>query len=99
MRALWTLTKVLLALAVGIPIAIIALSVVFGVMGAIVGLAILALRIAIVGLVVWGVFRLAVALFGGAPRRSKPRAAELPEPVDPYVEIATRELDRELGIR
>ena len=88
---------VLLALVVGIPLAFIALSVTLGLMTALVGLAI---RVAIVGLCLYGGFRLAAALLGGGKRKSVPPAPEaLPTPVDPYYEAAKRELDRELGTR
>ncbi len=96
MRALWTLTKVLLAIAIGLPLAIIALSLTLGLMGALFGLAVLTLRIALIGLVVWGVYRLAKAVFGSDERPNR-RPPSLP-PADPYLEAAKRELDRELGV-
>lgn len=96
MRTLWTLAKVVLALAIGIPLAIIVLSITLGLMGAVVGLA---LRIAVVALVVYGGIRLAMALFGSEPRPASRRPADLPPPVDPYLEAAKRELDRDLGVR
>jgi hypothetical protein len=96
MRLLWTFVKIVLALCLVIPVSIIILATVLGVFGALLGLAILALRLAIVGLIVWGVFRLGVALFRGPAARSQ--AAEMkPLPrVDPHYEAAMRELDREL---
>lgn len=97
MRTLWTLAKVVLALCIGIPLAIIALSLTLGLMGAVFGLAVLTLRIALIGLVGYGVYRLARALFGGRSGPA-PRAPSLPPP-DPYLESAKRELDRELGVR
>ncbi|MEA3244819.1 MAG: hypothetical protein U9Q74_01555 [Gemmatimonadota bacterium] len=98
MRTLWTLAKVVLALCIGIPLTIIALSMALGLMGALVGLAFVVLRVAVIALVVWVAFRLAMALFGSKPAPAKP-AASLREPVDPYLESARRELDRDLGLR
>ena len=84
-----------LALALVVPVAIIALSVAMGLLGALVGLAVLTLRFAIFGLIAWGVFRLAAALLGW--KRAEPAPVrELPRP-DPYFEAAKRELDQELG--
>lgn len=97
MRFLWSVLKVTLALALVIPVAIIVLATALSVFGALLGLAILVLKVAVAGLIVWGVFRLAAAVFG---RRSSPPVSpevqQLP-PVDPYYEAARRELDRELG--
>jgi len=99
MKLLWTFLKVIVALALVVPISIIVLATALGIFGALVGLAILALRLAIVGLIAYGVFRLATALFGGSRRRSTPPAPtpRAIQPVDPHYEAAMRELDRELG--
>ena len=97
MKLLWTLVKVVLALALVIPVSIIALSIALGIFGALVGVAFLALRIAILGLVLWGGFRLVGFLLRG--RSAQPvsqQARELPA-VDPHYAAAMRELDRELG--
>ena len=99
MRLLWTFAKVLIALVLLVPISIIVLGTTLGILGALVGLAFVALRLAVIGVIAYGVFRLAVALFG---RRKRPasvdvRALRAP-PVDPYYEVAQRELDRELGV-
>ena len=97
MRVLWTLVKVVIALALAIPISIIVLATAVGILGALVGVAFLALKLAVFALVGWGVFQLFTRLFGG-PARSERRdgARQLP-PVDPHYEAAMRELDRELG--
>jgi hypothetical protein len=95
MRLLWTLVKVVIALALVIPVSIIVLATALGVFGALLGLAILALRLAVVGLLCLGAFRLVTWLMNGpAPRHSEVK--QLP-PVDPHYEAAMRELDRELG--
>ncbi|HZI42392.1 MAG TPA: hypothetical protein VFD67_11830 [Gemmatimonadaceae bacterium] len=96
MRVLWTLLKIAIVLVVAIPISIIVLATALGVLGALFGLAIVALKIALIGLVGWGVFRLIARVVGGPSASKRTRPAELP-PVDPHYEAAMRELDRELG--
>jgi hypothetical protein len=96
MRLLWTLLKVVIALVLVIPVSIIVLATALGLFGALLGLAVLTLRLAVVGLICWGVFRLATSLFGGSSRSRPNEVRELP-PVDPHYEAAMRELDRELG--
>jgi hypothetical protein len=97
MKVLWTLLKIVIGLVLAIPISIIVLATALGILGALVGVAVLALKLAIFGLVGWGVFRLIKRLVGGpssAERRNT--ISELP-PVDPHYEAAMRELDREMG--
>jgi hypothetical protein len=99
MRVLWTLVKVALVLALVIPVSIFVLATTLGLLGALVGIAFAVLRLAVIGLVAYGAFRLFGALF----RKSKPAGAPseiraLP-PIDPYYEAAKRELDIELGER
>ena len=97
MRMLWTLVKLVVALALGIPVALIVLVVALGLFGAAVGLALLTLKLAIVGLIAWGLFRVvAGALRGHSPRSRPKEIAELP-PADPHYDAAMRELDQELG--
>lgn len=96
MRLLWTLVKVVFALAIAIPISIIMLATALGILGALVGIAILALKIAFFAFVGWGVFRFVGRMLGGPTKTSGVRVSELP-PVDPHYEAAMRELDRELG--
>ena len=97
MRLLWTLVKVVIALALAIPISIIVLATALGILGALVGIAILALKLAVFGLVGWGVFRLFTRLLGGPARVERKDGAKQLAPVDPHYEAAMRELDRELG--
>lgn len=98
MRILWNVLKFALVLALVIPLAIIVLATALGLFAALLGLAVLALRIAIVGLIVWGVYRLGKALFGGSRVRTRADEARQLVPVhDRYYEEAKRELDRELG--
>lgn len=98
MRPLWTVLKVLLVLALVIPVSFIALATALGIFGALMGLAFVALRIAVVGLVIWGLYRLAKAVFGGSsPKLASREVRHLP-PVDPHYEAAMRELDRDLGV-
>jgi hypothetical protein len=97
MKVLWTLLKTVIVLALAIPISILVLATALGILGALVGVAILALKLAVFGLVGWGVFRLITRLVGGpASGRRQKRITELP-PADPHYEAAMRELDRELG--
>ena len=98
MRILWTLVKVVVALCVAIPLSIFVLATALGVLGAMVGVAFMVLKLGVLALVGYGVFRVAAALLGGGPPKRQPAkpVGELP-PVDPYYKEAMRELDRELG--
>lgn len=98
MRLLWTLVKLTIALALVIPVSIIVLATALGLFGAILGLAFLTLRLAVVGLICWGVFRLASVLLRGRAWPSEPTVVKELPPVDPHYEAAMRELDRELGV-
>ena len=97
MRLLWTVLKVALALCFVIPVGIIVLAITLGILGALLGIAIFALKIAVVGLIAWGVLKLIVSLVRGPKPRSQPdEVRSLPAP-DPYYEAAMRELDRDMG--
>jgi hypothetical protein len=97
MKGLWTLVKIMIALVLAIPLSIIVLATALGILGALVGVAVLTLKLAVFGLVAWGVFRLISRLMGGlAHGKRRSTITELP-PVDPHYEAAMRELDRELG--
>ena len=96
MRILWTLLKVIVGLAIAIPVGIVVLALTVGVVGAVLGLAIAALKIAAVGFVGYGLYRLARRVFAPSPTITAPPIHELP-PVDRYYEAAVRELDAELG--
>lgn len=97
MGTLWKVIKVVIALAVAVPLSIIALATALGVLGALVGLAILTLKLAVVGLVAWGLIRLTTSLMRGpTPPRRRDVITQLP-PRDPYYEAALRDLDRDLG--
>jgi dipeptide/tripeptide permease len=97
MRILWTLFKVIAALAIAIPLGIFALALTGVVVGTLVGLAFFALRLAVIGFVGYGLFRLARHLFWSDPVPVQP-LRELPLR-DPYYDAAMRELDSELGGR
>jgi len=99
MKVLWTFLKVVLALLIVVPVSIIVLTTALGVLGALFGLAVLGLKLAVFGLICWGVFRLTARLVCGPSRASrKSQIGELPaSPVDPHYEAAMRELDRDLG--
>ena len=99
MKVLWTLLKVVIGLLVAIPVSIIVLATALGILGALVGVAILMLKLVVYGLVGWAAFRLIARLLRGPScDRRKRVIAELPlSPADPYYDAAMRELDRELG--
>ena len=97
MKVLWTLVKIVIALALAIPISIIVLATALGILGTLVGLAILALKLAVLGFIGWGMFRLVTSLVRGLGPPSRRDEIKGPPPVDPHYEAAMRELDRELG--
>jgi hypothetical protein len=96
MRILWTLVKVILGLAIAIPLGIIGLVLTLGILGSLFGLAVLALKLACVGLVGYGLYRVARFIFSPSPKPTAPPVRELP-PRDRYYEAAMRELDAEMG--
>ena len=96
MRTIWTLLKIIIVLAIAIPLAMFVLATTLGVLGAILGLAFLALKLAIIALLVLGGFKLLSRIFGGKRTPELPAAMSLP-PVDPHYAAAMRELDLELG--
>ncbi|HVX40779.1 MAG TPA: hypothetical protein VHB25_14510 [Gemmatimonadaceae bacterium] len=96
MHTLWKLFKVGLALAIAIPLGLIVLATTMGILGALFGLAVLVLKLAVIGLIGYGVFRLVRGMFAPAPKPPvRPALTESP-PVDPYYAAAMRELDSEL---
>lgn len=97
MKFLWTLLKVALALALVVPVSIVVLGLALGLFGALVGLSLVALRIAIFCLILWAGFRLVKWAFLGTAQQPSPREIRALPPVDPHYEAAMRELDRELG--
>src|SRR3954447_1026239 len=96
MRILWTLAKIIFGLAIAIPLSILALALAAGILGALTGLAELALKLACIGFVGYGLFRAARLFFRPAPKPKAQPVRELPPP-DPYYEAAMRELDAEMG--
>jgi hypothetical protein len=96
MRILWTLLKVIIGLAIAIPLGIVALVLTLGILGSLFGLAVLALKLACVGLVGYGLYRVARFIFGPAPKPATPPVRELTTP-DRYYEAAMRELDADMG--
>jgi len=95
MRTLWTLFKVIIGLAIAIPLAFVALGITIGVAGLVLGLAIIALKLACVGFVGYGLYRL-VRHFVAPDSTPRRPVSSLPAP-DPYYDAAMRELDREMG--
>jgi hypothetical protein len=97
MKPLWRLVKVAVALALVIPLSIIVLATALGVLGGLIGLAFLALKLAVVGLLAWREYRLVTGLMCGPAPRPKPNEVKALPASDPYYDAAMRELDRELG--
>lgn len=98
MRILWTLIKVIVGLAIAIPLGILALALTVGLVGTLVGIAIVALKLACVGFVGYGAYRLLRYMLAPTRKVSAPVVRELSAP-DPYYVAAMRELDSELGTR
>ena len=93
MKLLWTLLKVAAALVLVIPVSLLIL----GVVGTVLGLAIMLLRVALIGLLAYGAFKLIARLLRG-PSPVEPREAQrLSTPADPYYQAAMRELDRDMA--
>jgi hypothetical protein len=98
MKPLWTLVKVVLALALVIPLGIVVLATALGIFGALMGLAFMALRVALICLMVYGAFRFVGWLFRSrTPSPAAPNEIKALPAVDPHYEAAMRELDVELG--
>ena len=95
MRILWTLLKVIIGLAIAIPLGIIALVMAVGILGGLLGLAVLTLKLACVAFVGYGLFRVARYFFAPTPKPLAQPVRELPAP-DPYYQAAMRELDAEM---
>lgn len=97
MRVLVTLFKIALGLAIAVPVGLFVMAMTLGLIGTVVGLVTVAVRLALFGLIGYGLYR--VARFFFAPPRKSPRetapAAALPS-ADPYYAAAMRELDAEL---
>ena len=96
MRILWTFAKIVIGLALLIPLGIIVAATAFGILGVLIGLAVLTLKLAVFGLVGYALFKVVRHLFAPAPQPGRPVVRELP-PVDKHYEAAMRELDAELG--
>jgi hypothetical protein len=96
-RVLVTLFKIALGLAIAIPVGLFLMAMTLGLIGTVVGLAVVAVRLCVFGLVGYGIYRIGRFFF--APSRKSPRnavpATALPSP-DPYYAAAMRELDAEL---
>ena len=96
MRILWTLLKVIIGLAIAIPLGIVALALSIGILGGLLALAVVALKLVVVGFLGYGLFKVTRRLLGGSAAPAAQPARSLPMP-DPYYEAAMRDLDREMG--
>jgi hypothetical protein len=92
MKVLLTIEKVVLGIVLLVPLSLIML----GLFGTVLGLAIALLRLAVIGLVAYGAFKLVVRLVRGPARTAEPRLMSSLNAADPYYEAAMRELDQEL---
>jgi hypothetical protein len=97
MRIIWTVLKVIIGLAIAIPLGIAALAISLGILGGLLALAVIALKVAFVGLIGYGLFKVAGRIFGGKRVTKAQPIRTLPAP-DPYYEAAMRELDSEMGV-
>jgi threonine/homoserine/homoserine lactone efflux protein len=95
MRILWTLIKVAVGLAIAIPLGVVLLGLTLGVVGTVIALAFMALKLACVALLAYGVYRVGKFFFGSGKPAPAP-LRELPAR-DPYYDAAMRELDAEMG--
>jgi hypothetical protein len=94
MKVLWTLLKVAAALVLVIPVSLLLL----GIVGTVLGLAIMLRRLAVIGLLAFGAFKLVARLLRGPTSRVVSRETpRLSTPVDPYYQAAMRELDRDIA--
>ena len=96
MRIFWKLFKVVLAAAILIPLGLFMLALAFGLLGTLVGLALIAVKLACLGLVTYGVYRVARWFFSSGSRPATPPPVHSLPPRDPYYEAAMRELDAEI---
>lgn len=92
MKVLWTVVKVALALVLLVPVSLLIL----GVVGTVLGLAILLARLALIGLLTFGAFKLAARLLRGPAPRVEAKETPRLGSVDPYYQAAMRELDLDL---
>jgi len=92
MKVLWTLLKVAVALVLVIPVSLLML----GLFGTVLGLAFLLARVALIGLLAYGAFKLVARLMRGPAPRVEPRETPRLSSVDPYYQAAMRELDLDL---
>jgi hypothetical protein len=97
MKLLWNIAKVLIVLALAIPVSLLVLTTALGVLGALVGLAAIAIRLAVVGAIAWVAWRVIKAVVRGPDAPVAPRVISSPR-VDPYYEAAMREVDRDVGV-
>ena len=96
MRTLLKLAKVVLGLAIAIPVVFVVVAVSLGILGTVLGLVEIAAKVLCVGLVGYGLFRLGRYFFAPAEKAEVRPLRNLPLP-DPYYNAAMQELDVHLG--
>lgn len=92
MKVLWTIAKVALGMIILIPLSLIML----GIFGTVLGLAVALLRLALLGLLAYGAFKLVARLVRGSAKQVEPKRTPSLNAADPYYDAAMRELDQEL---
>lgn len=92
MRTLWTLFKIIIGLAIAIPIGVVVLALTLGVLAGLLGLAVLALKLVVVAIIGYALFKVGRHLFAPTPTPTTQPARELTKP-DPYYEAAMRDLN------
>lgn len=93
MKVLGTLLKVAVGLVLIIPVCLIVL----GIFGTVLGLAVMLVRLAVIGLMGYGAFKLFARLMRGPAARVERSQTPQLAPVDPYYQAAMKELDRDLA--
>lgn len=96
MRVLWMLFKIIVGLAIAIPVGLLALAATVGAVGTLTGLAIAALKLACIAFVGYGLYRVARALLTRTPTAAPTPIRQVPAP-DRHYEAAMRERDSEPG--
>ena len=98
MRVFWALFKVMVGLAIAIPVGLFMLAMTGVIVGTAVALMVLAFKLAVVGFIAFGLFKLGSSLLSPSAPAARPArpVREIPA-ADPYYESAMRELNRELA--
>ena len=98
MRFVWTVLKVLVGLAIAIPLCIIGFAITGAALGLLIGLATMVAKLAALVLGAYVAFKVLARLIRGPKARPQRLPSQLGAPApDPHYEAAMRELNMELG--